>query len=201
MRAVGFVHHQKNRRAGHLINHFLTAPQYLSHFTVGGDLDMYRSVANFGNGVRLLGSRLTVNSRDGHGRFFDEILLNTLGLGNDNYQAAVLRIQKNSLYRYDMTWRLNAYYNPGLTIAGGSHLNDTIRRMQDHNLVLLPQSKFRFNVGYSRNGEDGPALSTALQYDARVVCDRYFVPALERVKQRFALRDPVSIPSRLAVAA
>jgi hypothetical protein len=87
-------------------------------------------------------------------------------LGNDNYQAAVLRIQKNSLYRYDMTWRLNAYYNPGLTIAGGTHLEDTIRRLQDHNLMLLPQSKVRFNLGYSRNVEDGPALSTAQEFDA-----------------------------------
>ena len=52
---------------------------------------------------------------DGHGRYFDEIVLNTLGLGNDPYQSAVLRVQKNSLYHYDMLWRLNDYYNPGLT--------------------------------------------------------------------------------------
>src|SRR6185369_559726 len=133
---------------------------------VGGDEGMYRSVDNFGNGIRLLGSNLSVNSKDGHGRYFDEILLNTLGLGNDNYQAAILRIQKNSLYRYDMTWRLNAYYNPGLTIAGGAHLEDTTRRLQDHNLLLLPQSRIRFNLGYSRNSEDGPALSTAQEFDA-----------------------------------
>ena len=25
----------------------------------------------------------------------------------------MLRIQKNGLYRYDMSWRLNDYYNPG----------------------------------------------------------------------------------------
>src|SRR5262245_45423683 len=61
---------------------------------IGGDLRMYRQVVNFGNGIRLLGSSLAVNSREGHGRFFDEILLNTSGLGNDPYQSAVLRIQK-----------------------------------------------------------------------------------------------------------
>src|ERR1051325_3779820 len=72
---------------------------------VSGDEGMYRSVDNYGNGIRLLGSNLTVNSKDGHGHYFDEILLNTIGLGNDNYQAAILRIQKNNLYRYDMTWR------------------------------------------------------------------------------------------------
>lgn len=133
--------------------------------TVNGNDGMYRSVDNYGNGIRLLGSNLSVNSKDGHGHYFDEILLNTIGLGNDNYQIAVLRIQKNSLYRYDMTWRLSSYYNPGLTVAGGLHLRDTTRRLQDHDLTLLPQSKIRFRVGYSRNTESGPALSTALEFD------------------------------------
>ena len=133
---------------------------------VFGDEGMYRSVVDIGNGLRLLSSGLSIHSKDGHGRYFDEITLNTIGLGNDNYQSAVLRIEKNSLYRYDMTWRLNAYFNPGLTIAGGTHLEDTIRRMQDHDLTLLPQSHYRFHLGYSRNTEDGPALSTAQEFDA-----------------------------------
>src|SRR5690349_18109154 len=46
---------------------------------VGGDLGMYRTVNNYGNGLRMLGSSLSVNSKDGHGQWFDEILLNTLG--------------------------------------------------------------------------------------------------------------------------
>src|SRR5262249_47788142 len=57
---------------------------------LGGDQDMYRSVVNYRNGVSLLGSRLTVNSRDGHGGLFDEILLTTQGLGSDPYQSAIL---------------------------------------------------------------------------------------------------------------
>ena len=55
------------------------------------------------DGVRLLGSSLTVNSKDGHGHWFDEIVLTTQGLGNDPYESATLRVQKNRLYRYDMT--------------------------------------------------------------------------------------------------
>src|SRR5437762_13216527 len=133
---------------------------------IDGDLGKYRSDVNYRNGIRLLGSSLTINSKEGHGRFFDEILLNTLGLGNDPYQSAVLRIQKNRLYRYDMMWRLNDYYNPGLTVAGGLHSMDTVRRLQDHDLTLLPQSHYRFRVGYSRNTQDGPALSTAQEFDA-----------------------------------
>src|ERR1044071_5271598 len=134
--------------------------------SIGGDLDMYRGVDNFHNGVRLLGSTLSVNSKDGHGHLFDELLLTTMGLGADPYEAVMLRLQKNRLYRYDMSWRMNDYFNPGLTVAGGLHLRNTSRRLQDHELTLLPQSHYRFRVGYSRNKEDGPALSTAQEFDA-----------------------------------
>ena len=133
---------------------------------VGGDLGEYRSDVNYRNGIRLLSSSLSIDSRDGHGHLFDQIQLNTLGLGNDPYQSAVLRIQKNKLYRYDMTWRLNDYFNPGLTVAGGLHQWDTVRRIQDHDLILLPQSHYRFRVGYSRNTQDGPALTTSQEFDA-----------------------------------
>ncbi len=132
---------------------------------VYGDIGEYRSDVNYGNGIRLLGSSLTIDSKDGHGHLFDEILLTTIGLGNDPYQSVNLRIQKNGLYQYDMTWRLDDYFNPGLTVAGGTHLMDTVRRMQDHDLTLLPQSKVRFHLGYSRNTDDGPALSTAQEFN------------------------------------
>lgn len=134
---------------------------------VGGDLGKYRSDVNYRNGVRLLASNLTVNSRDGRGRFFDEIVLTTLGLGNDPYQSAALRLQKNRVYRYDLLWRLNEFYNPGLTIAAGQHLTDTRRRWQDHDLSLFPQSKLRLRAGYSRNSQSGPALSSIQLFDDR----------------------------------
>jgi hypothetical protein len=134
---------------------------------VGGDLGMYRSDVNYGNGLRLLGSSLTVESRDGHGRFFDEIVLNTTGLGNDPYQAATLRVRKNGLYEYDMTWRLDDFYNPGLDVSGGAHLMDTTRHLQDHDLTLFPQGHFQIDLGYSRNTQSGPALTTAQEFDTR----------------------------------
>jgi hypothetical protein len=133
---------------------------------VGGDLGEYRSDVNYRNGLRLLSGTFSIDSKDGHGHYFDQILLNTMGLGNDPYQSAVLRIQKNGLYRYDMTWRLNDYFNPGLTVAGGLHRMDTERRMQDHELTLFPQSAFRVRVGYSRNTQDGPTLATSQELDS-----------------------------------
>lgn len=140
-----------------ITNAFETGYRFRS---VSGDLDKYRSDVNFGNGIRLLSSTLTINSREGHGKYFDELLLTTQGLGNDPYQYSSLRLQKNGLYRYDLIWREDDYYNPALTIAYGFHRMDTTRRMQDHNIVLLPQSSFRLLAGYSRNVQSGPALTT-----------------------------------------
>jgi hypothetical protein len=134
--------------------------------TIGGDDGKYRSDVNYGNGIRLLSSFLTVNSRDGHGHWFDEITLTTQGLGNDPYESATLRIQKNRLYRYDMLWRSNDYFNPGLTVANGEHLEDTTFRTQDHELTLLPQNWFRVRAGYSRTTQSGPALTTEQEFDS-----------------------------------
>jgi hypothetical protein len=132
---------------------------------IDGNLGKYRSDVNFGNGVRLLGSTLSLHSKEGHGRYFDELLLNTQGLGNDPYQFSSFRIQKNKLYRYDLLWRENAYYNPALPVAGGQHFLDTSRKLQDHQIILLPQSSFRIFAGYSRNSQTGPALSTINLFD------------------------------------
>jgi hypothetical protein len=135
--------------------------------TVGGDGDMYRSMVNYGDGFRLLSSSLSVQSRDGHGRFFDQILINTQGLGNDPYQFASFHIEKNRLYRYDLLWRSTDYFNPALTVSQGEHFMDTVRHTQDHDLTLFPQSSFKFFLGYSSNAETGPALTTLQLYNNR----------------------------------
>ena len=128
--------------------------------SVGGDAGKYRSDVNFGNGVRLLGSSLGVNSTGGHGRLFDYLSLTTQGLGNDPYQFSSLRAEKNGLYRYQMLWRLSDYVNPGLTGLNDRHFLNTQRRLQDHDLTLFPQSGFRLFLGYTRNVQDGPALTS-----------------------------------------
>ena len=135
--------------------------------SIGGSQDQYRSDVNYTDGFRLLSSSLTVNSKDGHGRWFDEIVLTTQGLGNDPYESAVLRVQKNGLYRYDMTWRLNDYFNPGLTVANGEHLENTTYGWQDHELTLFPQSAIRVRAGYGRVTQNGPALTTEQEFDDR----------------------------------
>lgn len=134
--------------------------------SLAGDEGKYRSDVNFGNGVRLLSGTLTIHSREGHGRFFDTVLLRALGLGNDPYEMSSLRVEKNRFYRYDLVWRLNDYFNPALRIADGLHRIDTTRTLQDHDLTLLPQFPFRLFVGYTRNRQDGPALTTVQGFQA-----------------------------------
>jgi hypothetical protein len=135
--------------------------------SVGGDLGMYKSVANYANGIRLLSSSLSVQSKDGHGKFFDHLQLTTSGLGNDPYEFASLSIDKNKWYRYDLVWRQSEYFNPALTISNGQHARDTTRDMQDHDLTIFPQGNIKFFLGYSRNVNNGPALSTVQLFDVR----------------------------------
>lgn len=154
----------ENTSGYNVMNSFETGYRFRA---AGGNIGRYRSDINYGNGIRLLGSRLTVNSKEGHGGLFDEIVLVTQGLGNDPYEFANLRIQKNKLYRYDLQWRENDYYNPALAISNGQHFLNTQRYLQDHDLTLFPQSNFKFFVGYSRNEQTGPALSTIQTFDSR----------------------------------
>jgi hypothetical protein len=135
-------------------------------FKIGGNEGKYRSDVNFRNGLRLLGGRLSLNSRNGKGSFLDEFTFASQGLGNDPYQFASTRVRKNRLFSYDMLWRENAYFNPALPISGGLQSMDTHRRLQDHDITLFPQSKIRFFAGFSRASQWGPALSTTLQWDA-----------------------------------
>lgn len=159
-------------------------------FSVDGNLGKYRSDVNYGNGIRLLGGALGVHSRDGKGKWFDEILLDVRGLGNDPYQFSSFRAQKNSLYRYDLMWRSNEYYNPALTIAGGNHQLATNRQMQDHDLVLLPQSKIRLRMGYSNNGQTGTGLATGQWFDTRG--DEYaYLADIRRSQQEYRLGSDI----------
>ena len=170
-----------------VVNSFETGYRFHS---VDGNPLRYRSDVNFGNGIRLLGSNLTVNSKDGHGRLFDEIILSTQGLGNDPYQSAMLRIQHNRWYRYDLLWRSNEYFNPGLASAVGGHLLDTTRQLQDHDFTLFPQSRFRLIAGYSRNSQTGPGLSSINLFDSLGDQFSYFA-GIDRRQREFRLGGEV----------
>ena len=50
--------------------------------------------------------------------------------------------------------------NPAVAQNNSLRALDLVRRMQDYDLTLLPQSKVRLRLGYSRNRDEGPSLFT-----------------------------------------
>jgi hypothetical protein len=142
-----------------VVNSFETGYRFAS---VSGNDDMYRSTVNYGNGVRLLGSHFTMNSKEGTGRWFDTLTLTTQGLGNDPYEYAGFRLEKKRTYLYDMNWRRNDYFNPGLVTGGatGDHLLDTEYRMQDHDFTLFPDSRLQFFLGFTGSSQTGAAITS-----------------------------------------
>ena len=46
--------------------------------------------------------------------------------------------------------------NPAIAQNNSLHSLDLVRRMQDYDLTLMPLSKIRFRLGYSRNRDEGP---------------------------------------------
>ncbi len=145
---------------------------------VDGNQDVYRSALNYNNGLRLFDGTLRLNSRDGHGRFADEIVLTTFGSGGDPYQAHALRLEKNRWYRLDMSHRIVNYRNRLLSLDGGEHGYNTERMFQNYDLTLFPQRKVQLILGFDRNNQNGPAVSSMnidVRGEAAFPRDAFFV--------------------------
>ena len=50
--------------------------------------------------------------------------------------------------------------NPAVAQVNSAHAYDLVRRMQDYDVTLLPQSRVRFRLGFSHNRDEGPGLFT-----------------------------------------
>jgi hypothetical protein len=158
--------------------------------SIGGDIPTYDTFVNLQQGPRLLGFTMEMQSLDHHAALFDRLYFNNFGYGGDPNNVSRLRINKNKWYDFDALFRrdenvsnysllanpLNptaaftngpAGFGPPLcsncVLGNSPHLFDTRRRMSDYNLLLLPQSKIRFRMGYSRNISEGPSFTTIHQ--------------------------------------
>jgi hypothetical protein len=127
---------------------------------------------NYGNGVRLFEGQLRINSLDGKGKLFDEFSFQTTGIGQDPYQASGLRIEKNGLYRYDMQFRIVNYFNRLPSLWSDEHGLNSERIFQNHDLTLLPGSRFEILLGYDRNNQNGPGFSSESVIDTWVPLER-----------------------------
>jgi hypothetical protein len=132
--------------------------------TVGGDANLFRSVENYGDGIRLFGASVAAHSLDGHGPLFDTFSFNSSGLGNDPYGVANITLEKNEGYRYDMTWRQENYFNASQLNGESDTLQNTRRTIQDHDLAI-PMTKWaKLLLGYTRNQETGPEFTAYETY-------------------------------------
>ncbi|HEV2352207.1 MAG TPA: hypothetical protein VG028_20425 [Terriglobia bacterium] len=140
-----------------------------------GNNDVYDTFVNLGQGARLFNQTLEMRSKDHQGLLFDTLSLTNFGYGGDPNNFSMLRISKNKWYDFSANFRRDRNLwnydllanplnpttsNPSVIIQSSPHSMALTRRMGDYNLTLLPQSNIRVRLGYSRNTNEGPSLTT-----------------------------------------
>jgi hypothetical protein len=143
--------------------------------SMNGNMDTYDTFVNLGPGLRLFDYTLDMRSLDHTGLLFDNLNFSNFGYGGDPNDVTRLRIDKNKwydfrvLFRRDKNfWDYNLLANPlnpststpAVGIATSPHSLDLVRRMQDYNLTLLPQSRVKLRLGFSHDRDEGPGFFT-----------------------------------------
>lgn len=146
-----------------------------------GSLPMYDTLVNQHSGTRVLQQSLQMNAVPGqkHWGLFDSLLLTSMGYGGDPQDSTILRMSKGKIYDFQGFFRRDRQYfdydlldNPlipaGVTSNGytfpqvqhSPHLYNTVRRMTDTSLTLMPLSRIIYRAGYSQNINQGPSFSS-----------------------------------------
>jgi hypothetical protein len=164
-----------------------------------GSAAMYDTLVNMQSGPRVLGETFVMHALPGaKNTLVDSISAFGSGFGGDPYNFAKLDASKGKVYEFSGLFRRDRQYfdydllgNPN--IPGGQSipigpaaaptgsfpwpqvlqspvLFNTVRRMTDTNLTILPLSKVTYRAGYSQNIFQGPTLSPSgyqfAKYDA-----------------------------------
>jgi hypothetical protein len=171
----GYTLHESIDLGGHVAN-------------VDGSGAMYDTLVNQQTGPRILGEtfelRALPNTKN---TLFDRLKAFTSGLGGDPNDIAKLDFSKGDLYDFSGLFRRDRQYfdynllgNPNLPpgqsipigpaaaptgsyawpqVTESPFMNNSVRRMTDTNVTLLPLSKVTFRAGYSQNVFEGPSLT------------------------------------------
>ena len=171
----GYEIHQTADLGGHLVG-------------VSGSGAMYDTLVNIHSGPRVLGETFTMHALPGtKPALFDSLTAFSNGFGGDPLNFAKLDVSKGKLYEFTGTFRRDRQYfdydllgNPnspgtgtvpigpagattGLLVWGtvnqSPFLMNTVRRMTNADLTLLPLSKITIHVAYYGNTFEGPGLS------------------------------------------
>src|SRR4051812_27730526 len=156
------------KNGGYLIHQSIEAGFRISDTT--GSQEMYDSLVNLHTGPRILEQTLSMHSITHETVLFDNLSVNSFGWGGDPSNALRVRIDKSKWYDFRSSFlRDQNYFNynllanplnpptssPSVPVLFSPHTFGTTRRMSDFDLTLLPQSKIRFRIGYSRNNMTG----------------------------------------------
>ena len=171
----GYTLHESIDLGGHVAN-------------IDGSGAMYDTLVNEQSGPRILGEtfelRALPNTKN---TLVDHLKAFTTGLGGDPNNVAKLDFSKGKLYEFSGLFRRDRQYfdynllgNPNLPpgqsipigpaaaptgsyawpqVTESPFMNNSVRRMTDTNLTLLPLSKVTFRAGYSQNVFQGPSLT------------------------------------------
>jgi len=171
----GYVLHQAIDVGGHMNS-------------LQGSGAMYDSMINQKSGPRVLGETFELHAAPGNKNpLVDDLKAFSNGFGGDPNNFAKLDFSKGKVYEFSGMFRRDRRYfdydllgNPnipsGQTMPIGptatptgtlawpqlntsAFLFNTVRRMTDTSLTLLPLSKVTFRVSYSHNTMEGPSLS------------------------------------------
>jgi hypothetical protein len=171
----GYIIRQSADLGGHIVNK-------------SGSGAMYDTLVNIQSGPRVLGETFAMHAAPGTKHpLFDSLSAISSGFGGDPNNFAKLDISKGKAYEFNGIFRRDRQYfdydllgNPsipsGLSVPIGPSnapvgqlawqqqrvspvMFNTVRRMTDISLTILPLSKVTFRVGYSQNIFQGPSLS------------------------------------------
>jgi hypothetical protein len=168
--------------------------------STSGNQEVYNTFVNLQQGPRLLGFTTEMRSLNHHATVFDRLYFSNFGYGGDPNAVSRLRISKNKWYGFDGLFRKDENFwnypllanplNPTTPFANGPagfgppactscvlgfspHLFNTRRKLGDYGLTLLPDSKVRFRVGYSRNIVEGPGFSSIHEGTEQALFENY----------------------------
>ena len=172
----GYAVHHTADLGGHIAN-------------ISGSGAMYDTLINIHSGPRVLGQTFTLHALPGTKHtLLDDLTVFSNGFGGDPINFAKMDFSKGKLYEFSGNFRRDRQYfdydllvNPNTVpqvvpfgmvngvptaaslawpkINQSPMMFNTVRRMTDTNLTILPLSKVTFRFGYSKNTFEGPSLS------------------------------------------
>jgi hypothetical protein len=158
---------------GYLIHQSIEAGYRISDTT--GSSAMYDTLVNLQTGPRILTQSLSMHSTTHESLLFDNLFMSSFGWGGDPSHGLRFRIDKSKWYDFRSSFIRDQNYfdynllanplNPAISspyvpILFSPHSFQTTRRMNNFDLTILPQSKLRFRLGYSRNNMTGSSYSS-----------------------------------------